>query len=631
MLEKIYQYLDKDNQPKQTVITDPDLIERIDQATRDYDVSKRLIHYKLIHIWNWSLRAYHMGMEDRKIRAQLKDWQSNISFWLIRSFIDVFISTLTEKPVTWAVKGITEEGVNNQESIHRALATSGDVTGYQEEARIMMNEALKVWMFTAEIGIMWEAKERTYTTIVKDENGQEVPKELTFKDELGGYPYAKYVPVFELFPDPANQNPRYVARRTVVNHKTFVRTFGDLIDSQDNLSPLKDIVSLLPTNENWADKDDYNVARDQVHREVNLKFRQTDYRMADINGRFIADESQQTADDDYKKGLIEYIYYTTDEEITLFANNYPVYIWPNPFGFIPFELLSASDPQYILDCEWVPYKLAGLSDTMDSFMNNYIDSARSIASPNFVALKNAFLDTKSLEGAAPGTIIFAETEAGANSLRRLDKGTISDFNILDIVIKIASQITGISEYNLGISARERTATGALATTQSSLKRLSPFLVSFNKFSTRIAQKFLKLMKDYWTDPMYIAAAWASESPITLSNINLAGVVDVSLQMDSMQSAIDEFGYKKMLEIWNQTQWRGLVNEDEVVRQLFRTQWLNPDRFVPQSAPPVSQAPTNELPPELDTSTFSPEVMAWQAITELSTPQVDLGNQWRGQW
>jgi len=49
--------------------------------------------------------------------------------------------------------------------------------------------------------------------------------------------------------------------------------------------------------------------------------------------------------------------------------------------------MSASDPQYVLDCEGVPYKLAGLSDTMDSFMNNYIDSARAIATPTFVGLK----------------------------------------------------------------------------------------------------------------------------------------------------------------------------------------------------------------------------------------------------
>ncbi len=85
-------------------ITDTDLIERIDQASNDFDISKRIIHAKLIHIWNWSLRAYHMGMEDRRIRANLQDWQSNISFGLIRSFCDVFISTLTEKPVVQNVR-----------------------------------------------------------------------------------------------------------------------------------------------------------------------------------------------------------------------------------------------------------------------------------------------------------------------------------------------------------------------------------------------------------------------------------------------------------------------------------------------------------------------------------------------
>ena len=77
---------------------------------------------------------------------------------------------------------------------------------------------------------------------------------------------------------------------------------------------------------------------------------------------------------------------------------------------------------------------------------------------------------------------------------------------MEIILKIASQLTGISEYNLGISARERTATGALATTQSSLKRLSPFLVSFTEICSRIAQKWLILMKDYWTDEKYLAAS-----------------------------------------------------------------------------------------------------------------------------
>jgi len=104
MADKIFTYLDKDKQTHTVTINDETLIERIETAQTDFDISKRIIHSKLIHIWNWSLRAYHMGMEDRRIRANLKDWQSNISFGLIRSFCDVFISTLTEKPVVQNVR-----------------------------------------------------------------------------------------------------------------------------------------------------------------------------------------------------------------------------------------------------------------------------------------------------------------------------------------------------------------------------------------------------------------------------------------------------------------------------------------------------------------------------------------------
>lgn len=103
-MEKTYQYTDSSNQLQTLTINNKDLISDIDEADKNYRISKSIIHAELIHIWNWSLRAYHMGVRDREIRAQLKKWQSNIAFGLIRSFIDVFISTLTEKPVTFAVK-----------------------------------------------------------------------------------------------------------------------------------------------------------------------------------------------------------------------------------------------------------------------------------------------------------------------------------------------------------------------------------------------------------------------------------------------------------------------------------------------------------------------------------------------
>lgn len=633
-MEKTYQYTDSSNQLQTLTINNKDLISDIDEADKNYRISKSIIHAELIHIWNWSLRAYHMGVRDREIRAQLKKWQSNIAFGLIRSFIDVFISTLTEKPVAFAVKWLTEEGTTNAQDILHAFATAADVTWFQGEARIAMNEALKVDVFSFEIGILPSAKTRKYTVIGKNEDGTPNVKEVEYADNVWDFPFAKYVPIFELFPDPANSRPRYVTRRSVVSHKSFMQSFGDLISSTDNelgASTIEELVKCLPINANAADKNSYNNARNIVHRDYNIKFRATDVSQYDANGNFSPESASSINNTEVTAELIEYKYYTTENRIVLMANDYPVYIGINPFGFIPFEIMSASDPQYVLDCEGVPYKLAGLSDTMDSFMNNYIDSARAIATPTFVGLKWAFLDEESLKEGTPWQVLWAETEAGANALRRIEKGTVTDFNILDITIKIASQLTGISEYNLGISARERTATGALATTQSSLKRLSPFLMTFTEICSRIAQKWLILMKDYWTEEKYLSASGQQpwQEARYLSNINLAGVVDISLQIDSMQSAIDEFGYKKLTEVFNQMQGRWLINEDEVARQIFKSQWFDPNRFVPTRAPQISASPDGLPPPELTPSSGNDAVDMGQMIAATTTPQVNLGN--GGQW
>ena len=72
----------------------------------------------------------------------------------------------------------------------------------------------------------------------------------------------------------------------------------------------------------------------------------------------------------------------------------------------------------------------------------------------------------------------------------------------------------------------------------------------------------------------------------------------------MQSAIDEFGYKKLTEVWNQMAGRELINEDEVAREIFKSQGYDPNRFVPTTAPKVSVAPAI-LPPELARTPTNP--------------------------
>ena len=76
------------------------------------------------------------------------------------------------------------------------------------------------------------------------------------------------------------------------------------------------------------------------------------------------------------------------------------------------------------------------------------------------------------------------------------------------------------------------------------------------------------------------------------------------------------------------QWRWLVNEDEIARQIFKSQGLDPNRFVPQKAPPISQVPEWVVPQELSQSISASELIG-QDIASLSTPQLNFWNWW--QW
>lgn len=145
---------------------------------------------------------------------------------------------------------------------------------------------------------------------------------------------------------------------------------------------------------------------------------------------------------------------------------------------------------------------------------------------------------------------------------------MTDYNILDITIKVASQLTGISEYNLGVSAKERTATGANAVTQSSQKRLSPFLETFVGVVSRIANMWLILMRKNWTEEKFLIVTGA-ETGRNLKNKDLVGATAISLNFDSMFAVIQDLAYKKILEVYGQTKGTGLVNEDEIIKEIIR--------------------------------------------------------------
>lgn len=131
-------------------------------------------------------------------------------------------------------------------------------------------------------------------------------------------------------------------------------------------------------------------------------------------------------------------------------------------------------------------------------------------------------------------------------------------------------MTGISEYNLGVSAKERTATGANAVTQSSQKRLSPFLETFVSVVSRIANMWLILMRQHWTEEKFLIVTGSQEG-VNLKNKDLVGATAISLNTDSMISVMQDMSYRKILEVYSQVKGTGLVNEDEVIKEILRGQ------------------------------------------------------------
>ena len=62
----------------------------------------------------------------------------------------------------------------------------------------------------------------------------------------------------------------------------------------------------------------------------------------------------------------------------------------------------------------------------------------------------------------------------------------------------------------------------------------------------------------------------------------------------MIAAINEFMYKKLLEIGKEYRGSGLINEDELMKEMFRSNGLDPSRFVPVTAPAIT--PPKDIPP-----------------------------------
>lgn len=145
-----------------------------------------------------------------------------------------------------------------------------------------MTEALKTGTFAFRIGML--PKDSIHTII--DNTNPDKPTEKKFESKVSDFPYAKYVDIFNIYPDPHSGPLQYVTERYITTTEDAIETFNAMIESTNNKSPLKDIVKYLNLNQGKADFTDNASIRYQIPQDIADEFRRTDY--------FMRQKTQQT-------------------------------------------------------------------------------------------------------------------------------------------------------------------------------------------------------------------------------------------------------------------------------------------------------------------------------------------------
>ena len=371
----------------------------LNQANSDYLSSRQYIESTYYYIWKYAFKKYSLGMKDRA--AKIKAHQSNHATGKSRTFIDIFSSTLAEKPVIFTMTPVDGTDAETRDNIQSAVISTADRTKFHSTARNILIDALKTGMFSMRVGLYSEKDEVEY---IEDVDGKSVLK--TFTMSSTSLPYCKKVDVFNIYPDPYPGANRFCTERFVAHVGTIMQDWGSLIESPTNELNQKTVKHFLENlNENKGDADvvDYGAIKTMVYEDINASLQADDtYLLSDqkqVNRN--AFNSEYSRDSNVTKNLNEGLITVYNGRIVLRINGYPVYMGENIWGFIPYITKSATNPEMNIWCEGIPFLIRGQEETQDSFFNGYIDNARSIFNPTFTAIEGMFVHKPQVELSAP--------------------------------------------------------------------------------------------------------------------------------------------------------------------------------------------------------------------------------------
>lgn len=143
--------------------------------------------------------------------------------------------------------------------------------------------------------------------------------------------------------------------------------------------------------------------------------------------------------------------------------------------------------------------------------------------------------------------------------------------------------------------------------------------------SEVAKMQLKMAVKFWIKPKNLIVNDKTQQTIKKFQANkLSGLVNITLEMDSMFAAQNELQNKRLLEVLNMVKGSGLAKEDELMRQIIQNMGLSPTKIVPEAAPEITSP--SEVPSEVPALAEEPTPNNEELPTmlrEAVTPQLNL--------
>jgi len=611
-----------------TIELPKELDDIVYQAEWHYKLSKRYIVDNWYFTWRDCVKQYLMDKTDRYYSMKDKS-ASNFCVGTVRKNVDALASTVTETKIQLSTAPANDEAYGKEIIVDRLLNYIADQNRSHYVFQSGLRRGLTEWTFAFRqtMGTKWQE----ISTIQFVNGHAQVVKIQTEKSNI---PMTEACDIFSLFPDPYNGNLRYVTERKSVSPKSFFDAFLTLIKSPLNQSPLKDdkFLSLLPVNPNGSDFSDYGNVRNQIFMERNKRYEADDQLMKYSGSQieFSGSSNINTYDElsEVVENMIEYKITWYSDRCVLLANNYPVYVGANPYEFIPYVIVPATDSGCRFG-EWLPVMIWPLGEADDVIFNNLIDGVRATMNPTFLVQRQLLIDEKSIGNnmGTAGWVVFVDWP---NAIQRLDKGGVSENGALWLLTGQVQTLSGVSDANLWAKTGERTATWAQERVSSDNRRMVPYVQRFAMAVSEVSRQWLLLCQKFWKEGETIS--YLGEDGVLLfeqikSRKDIAGAFIVSTDIDGFARTASGNRYSKMLAAI-QTLWpTGVIDPFQLGLAAAKELGL-PSNVIKQ--PPVPQAPMPPewqppLPPEIPQPSQPDMTNDQQTLMMENSDQVNLGN------